>query len=45
VREALGAYLSVFDKYTLADLVANREELAAMLGAFRLAGGSTDQAA
>ena len=31
VREALGAYLAVFDKYTLADLVANRTELMALL--------------
>jgi Rrf2 family nitric oxide-sensitive transcriptional repressor len=46
VREALGAYLSVFDKYTLHDLVANREELASVLGAYKqLAGGSAGQAA
>jgi len=31
VREALGAYLAVFDKYTLADLIANRTELMALL--------------
>jgi len=31
VREALGAYLAVFDKYTLADLVANRAELVVLL--------------
>lgn len=31
VREALGAYLSVFDEYTLADLAANRAELAGIL--------------
>jgi Rrf2 family nitric oxide-sensitive transcriptional repressor len=45
VREALGAYLSVFDKYTLADLVANREELAGVLNAYRLVGNSAGQAA
>jgi Rrf2 family nitric oxide-sensitive transcriptional repressor len=45
VREALGAYLSVFDNYTLADLVANREELAGVLGAYKLVGGSAEQAA
>jgi len=31
VREALGAYLAVFDKYTLADVVANRAELVVLL--------------
>jgi DNA-binding IscR family transcriptional regulator len=31
VREALGAYLAVFDEYTLADLVANRAELVVLL--------------
>ena len=45
VREALGAYLSVFDKYSLADLVANRAELASVLGAYKLVGGSAEQAA
>jgi Rrf2 family nitric oxide-sensitive transcriptional repressor len=45
VREALGAYLAVFDNYTLADLVMNREELAGMLGAYRLVGSSADRAA
>lgn len=45
VREALGAYLSVFDKYSLADLVANRAELASVLGAYKLAGSSAEQAA
>ncbi|MEQ1938289.1 Rrf2 family transcriptional regulator, partial [Mesorhizobium sp. CN5-321] len=45
VREALGAYLSVFDKYTLADLVANREELAGVLGAYKLIGSSAEQVA
>jgi Rrf2 family nitric oxide-sensitive transcriptional repressor len=45
VREALGAYLSVFDKYSLADLVANREELARVLGAYKLVGRSVEQAA
>jgi Rrf2 family nitric oxide-sensitive transcriptional repressor len=45
VREAIGAYLSVFDKYTLADLVANREELANVLEAYRLVGSSADRAA
>jgi Rrf2 family nitric oxide-sensitive transcriptional repressor len=45
VREALGAYLSVFDNYTLADLVANREELAGVLGAYKLIGSSAEQAA
>lgn len=32
VREALAAYLSVFDKCVLRDLVRNREALAALLG-------------
>lgn len=32
VREALGAYLAVFDKYVLADLVKNRNGLSALLG-------------
>jgi Rrf2 family nitric oxide-sensitive transcriptional repressor len=45
VREALGAYLAVFDKYTLADLVANRAELASVLGAYKLVGSSAEQAA
>ena len=45
VREAIGAYLSVFDKYTLADLVANRKELANVLEAYRLVGSSADRAA
>lgn len=45
VREALGAYLSVFDKYTLADLVANSDELAGVLGAYRLIDSSAGQAA
>lgn len=45
VREAVGAYLSVFDKYMLADLVANREELAGVLGAYKLIGSSAEQAA
>lgn len=45
VQEALGAYLSVFDKYTLADLVANREELAGVLGAYKLIGSSAEQVA
>jgi Rrf2 family nitric oxide-sensitive transcriptional repressor len=45
VREALGAYLSVFDKYTLADLVANRQELASVLDAFKLVGSSVNRAA
>ena len=45
VREALGAYLSVFDKYTLADLVANRQELASELDAFKLVGSSVNRAA
>lgn len=31
VREALNAYLAVFDKYSLADLVANGDTLAALL--------------
>lgn len=30
-REALGAYLAVFDKYTLADLVTNRAEVIYLL--------------
>jgi Rrf2 family nitric oxide-sensitive transcriptional repressor len=45
VREALGAYLSVFDKYSLADLVANRAELASVLGTYKLTGSSAEQAA
>jgi Rrf2 family nitric oxide-sensitive transcriptional repressor len=45
VREALGAYLSVFDKYTLADLVANHAELAGVLEAYKLAGSPAGQAA
>lgn len=45
VREALGAYLSVFDKYTLADLVANRAELASVLNAYKLIDNSAGQAA
>lgn len=45
VREALGAYLSVFDKFTLADLVANRSQLAIVLDAYKLAGDPADQAA
>lgn len=44
VREAMGAYLAVFDNYSLADLVANRSELASMLGAGRLA-NAVDRAA
>lgn len=32
IREALSAYLTVFDRYTLADLVENRAELARLLG-------------
>lgn len=45
VREALGAYLSVFDNYTLADLITNQEELAEVRGAYRGIGNSSDQAA
>lgn len=32
VREALAAYLAVFDAYRLSDLVRNRDALAALLG-------------
>ena len=32
LHEALGAFLSVLDRYTLADLVAPRRKLAALLG-------------
>ncbi|MEP9373824.1 Rrf2 family transcriptional regulator [Mesorhizobium sp. KR1-2] len=32
VREALDAYLAVFDRYTLADLVENADALAPLLG-------------
>lgn len=32
VREALAAYLCVFDKYLLCDLVRNRQALASLLG-------------
>ena len=32
VREALGAFLSVFDKYTLADIAENQSELLGLLG-------------
>jgi Rrf2 family nitric oxide-sensitive transcriptional repressor len=45
VREAIGAYLSVFDEYTLADLVANREELASVFSAYKLVGSSAGRAA
>lgn len=45
VREAIGAYLSVFDKYTLADLVANREELVNVLDAYKLVSSSDSRAA
>jgi Rrf2 family nitric oxide-sensitive transcriptional repressor len=45
VREALGAYLAVFDKYTLADLVANRAELIALLDGAALNCDSRGEAA
>jgi Rrf2 family nitric oxide-sensitive transcriptional repressor len=44
VREAMGAYLSVFDNYSLADLVANRSELAIVLDPDRLAGAANQAA-
>jgi hypothetical protein len=31
VREALGAYLAVFDEYTLSDLASNRADLVVLL--------------
>ncbi|KQU87449.1 Rrf2 family transcriptional regulator [Mesorhizobium sp. Root695] len=45
IRDALGSYLSVFDKFTLADLVANRSQLAVVLDAHKLAGDPAGQAA
>jgi Rrf2 family nitric oxide-sensitive transcriptional repressor len=40
VREALEAYLAVFDKYTLADLVRNRSALASLLALAEPASGN-----
>lgn len=41
VREALEAYLAVFDKYTLADLVKNRSALASLLSLAEPDGGNS----
>jgi Rrf2 family nitric oxide-sensitive transcriptional repressor len=44
VREAMGAYLSVFDDYSLADLVANRSELMSILDPGQFAGAASQAA-
>lgn len=45
VREALDAYLAVFDKYTLADLVRNRSALEGLLGLSAMTAGATERQA
>lgn len=45
VREALDAYLAVFDRYTLADLVRNRSVLEGLFGRSEAAAGATQRQA
>lgn len=40
VRQALEAFLTVFDSYSLADIAANRDEIAELLGLSRIGHGA-----